>query len=343
MKEKQVTPHKRSRFFLDKKMSMAVYVPVLVLAVICRTSQLFSNMDFNSGKYIDNSLMKNTTIGVLIIGFLLIGAVLIMGESRDKSVKSCILLNPMRLKVDRLNKKINPIVAAPFYVMAALMFFDMLAPIAKTISRNAELSTPQAPVFIFSGISALDMTLSAVMLVCIITMIVTGVNVIRGDGITQGNCFFLTLYPVYKLIHIFKLIETYQLIGPYSERAYIMIADICSAVFVLLLVRFFAGYEKKHTRILLIFMAYVTSVVCAVSTIPRFIMFFVLEYKERGRMLTPELTEIGMIILPVMVISVFWSAYVYRVMPKLSLTGMRRWTNLRVDGGGKAEMKDINS
>ena len=122
-----------------------------------------------------------------------------------------------------------------------------------------------------------------------------------------------------------------------------LLADMTSAVFMLLLIRFFAGFEKKHTRFQLIFMAYFSSIICAVSTIPRFIMFFALEYKERGKMLTPELTEIGMIILPVMIISVFWSAYVYRVMPKLSLTGMRRWTNLRVDGGGKAEMKDINS
>ena len=184
MKEKQVTPHKRSRFFLDKKMSMAVYLAVLAVAVICRTIQLKSNMDFNSGKYIDSNPMKNITVGVLLIGFILIGAVLILGESRDKAVKSCILLNPMRLKADRLTKKFNPIVATGFYVTAALIVFDMLAPIITTISKNVELSTPQAPVFIFTGISALDMVLSVIMLICAVTMVVTGVNVIKGEGIT---------------------------------------------------------------------------------------------------------------------------------------------------------------
>ncbi|MBQ8780269.1 MAG: hypothetical protein IJZ72_01140 [Oscillospiraceae bacterium] len=344
MKEKQVTPYKKSKFFLDKKMSMAVYIVVAVIAVICRISQLSTNMNFITGKYIDGNPMKNLTLGVIVIGAVLIGAVLILGESRDKAVKSCILLNPMRLKLDRLVKKISPIAAVGFFSTAALMAFDVAAPLTMLASENMAISTEENPVFIFEGLGGLNLAMYIIMIVCIITFIITGVNVIKGEGITGGNCFFLTSYPIYKLLHIFYLIGEYQLIGPYSERVYMMLADMTSAVFMLLLIRFFAGFEKKHTRFLLIFMAYFSSIICAVSTIPRFVMFFMLEYKERGNMLTPELTEIGMIILPVMVISVFWSAYVYRVMPKLNLTGMRRWKNLQVgNNNGKAEMKDINS
>lgn len=343
MKEKQVTPYKRSKFYLDKKMSIFVYAAVLVIAVICRTSQLYTNMNFATGKYIDNSPIKNTTLGVIILGMILIGVVLIMGESRDKAVKSCILLNPMKLKSDRLVKKFSPVAASGFLATAALMAFDIVAPLAIVVSKNKEISTEENPVFIFEGLTVLDWFMYIIMILCAITMVITGVNIIKGEGITGGNCFFLSLFPIYKLLHIFQLISTYQLIGPYSERVYMMLADMASAMFVLYLIRFFAGFEKKHTRFMLLFTAYLSSIICAVSTIPRFIMFFILEYKERGKMLTPELTEIGMIILPIMVISVFWSAYVYRVMPKLNLSGVRRWKNLQVDGSGRAEMKDINS
>lgn len=343
MKEKQVTPYKKSRFFLDKKMSFPVYIVVAVIAVLCRISQLYTNMNFNTGKYIDDSLFKNTTMFAIIIGMAVIAAILIMGESRDKAVKSCILLNPMKLKLDRLGKKISPVAAIGFFATAAFMAFDIAAPLTIIATKNSELSTEDNPVFVFEGLTVLDWFMYIIMIICAITMVVTAVNIVKGEGITGGNCFFLILFPTYKLLHVFNLIETYQLIGPYSERAYMLLADISTAVFVLLLIRFFAGFEKKITRYLLIFMAYLSSILCAVSTIPRFVMFFALGYKERGGMLTPELTEIGMIILPVMVVSVFWSAYVYRVMPKLNLTGMRRWKNLQVDSSGRAEMKDINS
>ena len=53
---------------INKKASLIVYVIVLVLAVAARTVQLFSNMDFDRGKYIDPSFMKNYPLLVMIPG-----------------------------------------------------------------------------------------------------------------------------------------------------------------------------------------------------------------------------------------------------------------------------------
>ena len=339
MSEKQVTPYKRKRFFLDKKASMAVYAVTLVLAVICRIGQLSTNMNFATGKYIDGSFFKNSTLIVLIIGFILLFAVMIFGESRDKAIKSCILLNPMRLKAERLNKKISPKAAASMFIMAALIAYDALAELISVGTVNKSLSTEDDPIPLFAGISVVKWVCYALMFVLVFTFVSTGVNIFKGQGISQGNCFFLAAFPIWKLVEIFDLITTYQLIGPYSEKCYILFTDMLSAVFFLNLVRFFCGFEKKHTRFLMIMTGYAASIFAAVSVIPRYIMFFIMDYSVREGMLTPKASDVGIIFVTVTVAAVFWSTYVYRVMPKLNLTGKRRWSGLQTDG--KTEMKSI--
>lgn len=339
MSEKQITPYKKKRFFLDKKASMIVYAVTLALAVVCRTVQLSTNMNFATGKYIDGSFFKNTTLIVLIIGFILLFAVMIFGESRDKAIKSCILLNPMRLKADRLNKKISPKAAASMFIMAALLAYDALAELISVGTFNKSVSTEENPVSVFAGISVIKWVSYALMFVLVFTFVSTGVNILKGSGITKENCFFLTAFPIWKLVEIFDLITTYQLIGPYSEKCYILFTDMLSAIFFLNLVRFFCGFEKKHTRFFMIMTGYAASIFAAVSVIPRYIMFFIMDYSVREGMLTPETSDVGIIFVTVTIVAVFWSTYVYRVMPKLNLTGKRRWSGIQTDG--KAEMKSI--
>ena len=101
MSEKSITPYKKKKVLIDKKVSIIVYAVTLILAVILRSIQLTTNMDFSRGKYIDPSIAKNYPVFIILIGFILIILILIFGESRDKAIKSCVLLNPMRLKSDR--------------------------------------------------------------------------------------------------------------------------------------------------------------------------------------------------------------------------------------------------
>lgn len=339
MSEKQITPYKKKRFFLDKKASMIVYAVTLALAVICRTVQLSTNMNFATGKYINGGFFRNSTLIVLIIGFILLFAVMILGESRDKAIRSCILLNPMRLKADRLNKKISPKAAASMFIMAALLAYDALGELISVGMLNKSLSTEENPVPLFSGVSIIKWICYSLMFILVVTFVSTGVNILKGLGITKGNCFFLTAFPILKLVEIFDLITTYQLIGPYSEKCYILFTDILSAVFFLNLVRFFCGFEKKNTRLFMIMSGYAASIFAAVSVIPRYIMYFITDYSIREGMLAPKTADVGIIFVTVTVVAVFWSTYVYRVMPKLNLTGKRRWSGLQTDG--KTEMKSI--
>lgn len=338
MSEKQVTPYKKRKVLLDKKFTLVIYIVTLVLAVIARTFQLKNNMNFASGKYINPGF--DLPLAIIIVGFILLVLVMIFGESRDKVIKSCILINPMRLRADRLNKKVSPKAAASMFVMAGLLIYETVAPLAAQISYNKSISTDDNPVGIFTDITCAQWTDYAFMLILCFTFISTGVNIFKGEGITPGQCVFITFFPVWKLFKTFMLIKEYQVIGPYSEKCYILMTNVFAALFFLNMVRFFCGFEKKGTRYLMILFGYAASITAAVSVIPRYAMFLLVDYSVREGMLTPDTTDVGLIFVTATIAAVFWSTYVYRVMPKLNLTGKRRWTGLQTDGNSKMDTID---
>lgn len=326
-KKQAVRPYKSKKVLLDKKVSLFVYFVVLIIAVILRIIQLKTNMNFAEGRYKNNSFFMNYTVIWLVIGFALIIAALILGKSKDKVIKSCILINPMRLKYDRLNKKISVKAAAPMLAMSLLLAYDMFFALASVVSHNKELSTEENPVSAFSGLGIMDTLIYMCMIVLIITFISVGVNIIKGDGITRGNCFFLAVFPIWELLRIFKLVSDDPIVGVYSEKVYIMLTAMTSAAFILYTIRFFSGYEKKNTRIMMCIFGYVASIFAAVSSIPRYIMLFVTDYDVREGMGAPDTVEVGIIFMTISIVVVFWSTYVYRVMPQLQMKGVgkRRW------------------
>jgi len=326
-------PYKTKKVKLDKKHSMIAYFVTLIAAVTARTAQLQTNMNFSTGKYIDSSPAKNYTLWVLLIGFAAIALVLILGKSRDKAIKSCILINPMHLKYDRLAKKVSPIAGALLLIMSALIVFDIVLDLSSVAEKNAAISTEENPVFIFAGISGMTWMIYVCSIITVITFISMGTNIIKGTGVTKGNCIFLMFYPIWKLLDIFAMFSENQLVGTYSEKIYILFTAMASSMFFIYTARFFAGFEKKRTRLMMCFYGYGASILAAVSVIPRFIMYFSLDYELREGMSTPEISDIGIAMVTVTILSVFWSTYVYRVMPKLNLTGKRRW--MKVPTGDK--------
>lgn len=325
MKEKTVKAYKPSKVKLDKKASMAAYALTLVAAVLARTIQLQTNMNFKTGKYIDSSPAKNYTVWALIIGFVLIFAVMILGQSRDKAIKSCILINPMRLRADRLNKKISPKSGAVMFLMAGLIIFDIFMDLSVVAQRNKAVSTEGDPVFAFAGISVMGWFTYACAIITVLTLISTGTNIIKGEGFSKGNCVFLSFFAIWKLLEIFGMIAEDHLIGVYSDKIYIMLTAMTSGIFFLNAAKFFAGFEKKHTRFWLCISGYAASIFAAVSVIPRYVMFFTKIYSERDGLDSPALADVGIIFVTVAIVAVFWSTYVYRVMPKLNIQGRRRW------------------
>ncbi len=319
-------PYKAKKVRLDKKFSMAAYGLTLIAAVVARILQLRSNVDFATGKYIDPSPAKNYTMWALIIGFVLIAAFMFFGQSRDKAIKSCILINPMRLRAERLAKKLSPVAAAAMMLMAGLMAFDIILELSEVAGKNAEISTEDNPVFAFAGIPVITWLVYACAVVTVVTLISMGSNILKGDGITRGNCVFIMFFPIWKLLEIFSMFSENQLVGIYSEKVYIMLTSMASSMFFIYAARLFAGFEKKNTRIWMCIFGYAASVFAAVSVFPRYIAYFMLSYTEREGMAAPATSDIGIAVVTIAVVAVFWSTYVYRVMPKLNLTGKRRWT-----------------
>ncbi|MDE5576476.1 MAG: hypothetical protein K2J11_03705 [Oscillospiraceae bacterium] len=323
-------PYKTKKVKIDKKFSMGAYALTLVAAVAARTAQLQSNMNFSTGKYIDPSPAKNYTVFVLIIGFILIAVIMLIGKSRDKAIKSCILINPMRLKPERLAKKVSPVAAAVMIIMAGLMVFDIIFALSSVARKNAEISTEENPVFAFAGVPVLTWITYVCALITIITFISTASNILKGEGITKGNCVFLMFFPIWKLLEIFSMFSENQLVGVYSEKVYIMLTAMASSMFFIYAARVFAGFEKKNTRIFMCIFGYAASIFAAVSVIPRYITYFTFNYMEREGMASPETSDIGIAIVTIAIVAVFWSTYVYRVMPKLNLNGKRRWMKTTV-------------
>lgn len=328
--EKTVKPYTPSKVKFDKKYSMGVYIVILVLAVLARTLQLQTNMNFYTGKYIDDSFGKNYTLGVLIVGFILIFLSLVLGESRDKAIKSCILINPMRMRAEKLNKKISPKVGAVSIVMAFLVLFDIFLDLSYVVNRNRELSTAENPVSTFAGLTVLSVFVYVTAVIAMITFISIGTNLLKGEGFTRGNGVFLSSYAIWKLLQIFEMIGRDELVSASSEKVYVMLTAMASSAFFLFAAKFFSGFEKKHTRLWLCMLAYISSILAAVSTIPRYIIYFTKNYMERDGMDSPATSDVGLIFLTVSIITVFWSAYEYRVMPKLNLGNSRRWSKTTV-------------
>ena len=318
-------PYKAKKVKLDKKFSMAAYTLTLAAAVVAGTVQLQNNVNFATGKYIDPSPAKNYAMWVLIIGFILISAIMIMGQSRDKAIKSCILINPMRLRSERLAKKVSPVAAAVMILMAGLTAFDIILDLSAVAEKNAKISTEDNPVFAFAGIPTLTWIIYVCAIITIITFVSTASNILKGDGVTKGNCVFLMFFPIWKLLEIFSMFSENQLVGVYSEKVYIMLTAMTSSMFFIYAARVFAGFEKKNTRIFMCIFGYAASIFAAVSVLPRYISYFTLSYYEREGMSAPETSDVGIAVVTIAVVAVFWSTYVYRVMPKLNLTGKRRW------------------
>jgi hypothetical protein len=308
---------------------MFVFFATLFAGVILRSIQLGTNMDFTTGKYIDGDLAFNYTAVCLVVGFLLIVAVMTLGSAKDKIIEDCVLINPMRMRYEKLTKKISNVAAYAMFFTALTIVVEMYMQLsAKAAENEANYVPPEVisrewswPDFPLRGIPVMKWLVYVFMVVMIITLISAGVNIIKGIGITKGNCFFFVSYPLWKLLDIFVIMGDNEIIGVYSEKVYLLLNAIAASTFVLFMVRLFSGFEKKHTRLLFAITGYIAAVLAGVSVIPRFIMLFVTEYSERGNMTFPDLSDLGMGFVAVSVIAVFWSKFEYRPAPKLVLKG----------------------
>lgn len=311
---------------------MVIYVIVLLLAVAARTYQLYSNMDFASGRYIDPSFTGNYTLLVLIPGLSLLALLLLAGSSRDKVIDSCILINPMRLRYDRLNKKIpssagySALLMA--FLVAAQIFFDFFNLVtANNRIMNTLPADEQKNYSKLTGYTGAMGINHFIMLLVILTFISIAGNIFKGEGFSHANCAALSTYSIWQTMQIFRMVSENTALSMSSELVYIMLSRMTAVVFFMNTARFFNGMEKKFTRFWMCFMGYTASILAAVSVLPRYVMLLIPDEDIIDKVLdmnVPDVADVGIIFMTITVVAVFWSTYVYRTMPRLNL-GKRRW------------------
>lgn len=317
---------------IPKKSSLVIYAIVLILAVFARFVQLRTNMDFDTHQYIDNSPLKNFPLMVIIPGLALIAFVLLFGSAKDKVVKSCILINPMRLRYDRLNKKIPE--AAGFsavlvvFLFIAQIVFDFADIVRANEAVRDELTGYEAKEYNMLTGYTLFMGLKHLLLLFVIfTFVSIAINIFKGEGLSHANCAALTAYSIWKSIDLLNItLNNHEAIIT-SDMKYEIASGIAAILFFMSTARFFNGMEKDHTRLWMCFWGYAASILAAVSVIPRYLMILLstsFSVDERIEVSIPNVSDIGIVFICITIVAVFWSTYVYRVMPKLNLGG-RRW------------------
>lgn len=315
---------------IPKKFSLVVYAAVMVLAVAARTRQLYTNMDFARGRYLDPGA-PNITAAVIVIGMILLAFVLLAGSAKDKVTGSCILINPMRLRYDRLNKKIPHAAGYCSLLMAFLTAAQIVLYFVDLVHANNEviktLTEDEAEEYSkLTGYTVGQFFMHLLMFFVMLTFISIAVNIFKGEGFSHANCAALSTFSIWKTAEIFLMTSENTALSLSSELVYIMLADMTAVVFFMNTARFFNGMEKKYTRFWMCFLGYVSSILAAVSVIPRYIMLLIPDnYDSRAGMGIPSISDVGIVFMTITIVAVFWSTYVYRVMPKLN-TGKRRWS-----------------
>ncbi len=315
----------------SKKMSLAVYVIVLILAVAARTHQLFYNMDFDRNRYINPDITQNYTLMVVAGGFVLLAFILLAGSAKDKVISSCILINPMRLRYDRLNKKIPGAAGYSSLLMAFLVGAQIVFDFVDIIHENNEIikTLTRDEAEEYSKLTGYTLGMGAMhvlMFLVILVFISIAVNIFKGEGFSHANCAALSIYGIWQTVVLLQMISENTALSLSSELVYEMLSRMMSVVFFLNTARFFNGMEKKYTRFWMCFTGYAASILAAVSVIPRYILLLIpTGFDTRLNMNIPEVSDVGIVFMTITIVAVFWSTYVYRVMPKLNI-GKRRWS-----------------
>lgn len=311
---------------VDRRVSFWIFIAAAVIAVVLRTYQLYADINHETGYYINGSIFLNYTTIFIAAAIIAIAVVIHLGSSKDKVIKSCILLNPMRLKYQKLTKKVSSKAALMALIMSALTMCEF--------GINAYSAVT------YKDWSIVGICIMVFQFVAAITLISVAAGILNGGGITPPHCFFLASIPVWKTLEVCNMAMTDVTVSAFSIKIYDMFTDMASAVFFLLTIRFFLGLEKKRTRYDMCVWGYAVAIIAAASTIPRFAMYYLLPFDGRTFLITPSISDIGLILLPPALVHVFWSKYEYRVMPKLNAFGRRRWVSKNLTDSGSG-MKSI--
>jgi hypothetical protein len=324
------------RFTLDRKLTLPVFIITAVLAVVLRAIQLLENYDLATGIYKNRDIKLDYPVMVIIAGLVLILLLLIVGSSKDKMAGSALLVNPLRLPVPQLNKNFKVAAGSFTLIAAGTMLFQIFMDVGYIVQVNTlvnnDIPDKREHISLLTGMGGADVASYLFMLIAGITCITMGANMIKEEGISSLNCFFLLFMLAWKVFSIYNVFFTAQeetrIINLYSDKLYTIFSGICMIFLLIYVIRVFAQMEEKFSRIALIFWGYATAIVTAVSAIPPlFCLIYLPLYKnidETGVLVMPDISDFGVLIMAIVFIVPFFSGFSYREMAKMTYREGRR-------------------
>ncbi|MDR0986088.1 MAG: hypothetical protein LBL98_00115 [Ruminococcus sp.] len=343
----------KTKFVIDRKLTIPIFILTAAAAVFLRTYQLMNNTNLETGVYIEKGLQYDYPVMAIAAGMVIILLLLIFGRSNDKLTGTVTFLNPMNLPVDKLNKNFKAGSAAATLIAAGAILFGIIMDIGLVAAGNARINEGIEDEYFhvpaLDGLTAVDWILYVLMIFTVITLIFVAVNMFKGDGITKLNCFFLMSIPIIETVTIFKLFfetqEEARIINLYSERMYIIFAGIAMVFFMMNLIRVFGGMEEKNNRKMLLFWGYLAAIILITSVLPRFLCYVILPYNEIGTITMPAIADVGYALICIVVIRAFFADFAYREMAKMTYKEGRRdhWISKLAEEEGAMDEISIES
>jgi len=341
---------------LMKSASMWIYILTILLAVAARTLQLLTNFNFETGKYINKSIFLNYPIFIIAIGMGIIYFILQTGNARDKVIESVVLVNPWRLRYDRLAKKLPDAAGYASVLMGVIMFAAIPWDLFKIIHKNKKYVDEMVATGVFrrnieakdynylDGYSAGMFFSHFLVILVTLTFISIASNIFKEIGITHANCAALYTYALWQVVHLLLMLANNSMVALSTNRLYEMASRMVAVLFFMQVARVFNGMEKRNSRFWMCFFGYLASILAAVSIIPRYLMYIIptATGEMRANLELPDITDVGIVFMCITMVAVFWTTYVYKEM-EASTAGNRRWTRGHIDPTKYSDMADIET
>ncbi|HKM32547.1 MAG TPA: hypothetical protein VJX95_03165 [Oscillospiraceae bacterium] len=263
---------------LDRRYAMYVYWFVLVAAIVARVLQLGAVVDYQTGFYIQDGILPYALKIILISGIAVISFIIVAGSSKNVSVAGSKLESPFLADLDTLSTALSPV----FSIAAMTLVF---ASVLNGVIEYRSLS-------VSGGIDAAFVIEFLLMLCSALVFLKIAVARTRESAITRSMGYSLLIPVIWYTFRSTMLFMSFIQITNISENLLTMLSSLSTLLFLIYLARFFAGIEKNNTRPMLAISGIVCSLMCAVSTLPRYILLIVGTVEMRQAMGTPNITEL---------------------------------------------------
>ena len=241
---------------VDKKAALPLYVLAVAAGIVVRCFQLLTAIDYSTGFYITGHPLGSVLTWVMPAGIVLFALALLFGRSDSLAgpdhVRQSSFTAPLHVLTGRLTRLFGFVCAL---LSSALLVDLYLTFVGMTREMSQKIST-----YLNFGL----------MLASAVVFFLIAVSVLRDGKISTGAGYSLLVPVAWLTVRSTMSFMSYILITNVSENLLELMGLLAMLLFMTLAARFLSGNEKSGTRRLLSIAGLAASLICAVSTVPRF-------------------------------------------------------------------------